>query len=382
MKKIFVLFALAILFRSPAHGAAPAALVVGQDCAGRNVCTFTVWETSPDGEPALLYQWQGPPVELALEGAFDLNGNLILVDGWSVQVIAPDGSPLRAPDFRREYLGGVTVDNAGAQWISVFNFGKERLRKFDSGGSRELSRRNSRAMISIDLDADQCSMLYSGGTADPVVRRYNVCAGQPMQDLGTLPKGTVIRQVRHLPGDDALAVTPGALIRIGPAGQEISRVSSPDATQSWRAISLLEGKPEALVITSDTLWHLDLDTGATLSEPMQFASERLVGVFAIGEWRAAVSTPGRPAAPSNLRVTWHSDGRHLLEWVDNSRDEEYFTIEYSVNGERFRELGRIDKDLSAVTVRGWDPMRYYRFRVRAWNAVGASGYSNEKSFWD
>ena len=86
------------------------------------------------------------------------------------------------------------------------------------------------------------------------------------------------------------------------------------------------------------------------------------------------SGPGAPLAPSNLHST-ATQSQVSLAWNDNSDNEDHFEIERRTGGLAFSLLGTsatanfIDSAVSQDTT--------YVYRVRAVNAIGASGFSNE-----
>jgi len=85
-------------------------------------------------------------------------------------------------------------------------------------------------------------------------------------------------------------------------------------------------------------------------------------------------------APSDLNTTVASTSRIDLTWTDNSPDETGFRIERSEDGSTFTEI----HDTEVPNITGYSDTvleadtRYY-YRVRAYNALGYSGYSNVHS---
>lgn len=84
-----------------------------------------------------------------------------------------------------------------------------------------------------------------------------------------------------------------------------------------------------------------------------------------------------PETPSNLTCAAVSTNQINLTWNDNSQNEEGFKIEQSspLSG-NFREIGTINANVAGSSATGLIRFRNYYFRVRAFNAAGASGYSN------
>lgn len=103
----------------------------------------------------------------------------------------------------------------------------------------------------------------------------------------------------------------------------------------------------------------------------------LRGVAAVPMLPIALAIPG---APSNLVATASSPTTIDLSWKDNSSDESEFRVEFHTVGTSFTDIGTaIDANTTAVTIGGASPGATYTFRVKARNASGDSGYSNEAS---
>jgi hypothetical protein len=103
------------------------------------------------------------------------------------------------------------------------------------------------------------------------------------------------------------------------------------------------------------------------------------------EWSIAGIMPGPPvpqlpAAPSGLEARVSSESSVTLTWVDNSGDETGFRVE-QCRGEKCRleywvEIGTVPANNTAFQATGVSAGNYYMYRVRAYNAVGNSEYSN------
>jgi subtilisin family serine protease len=112
----------------------------------------------------------------------------------------------------------------------------------------------------------------------------------------------------------------------------------------------------------------------------------LNGTDELGDLTEKVATGGRinasnslrlPMAPSRLCASQASGTQIDLQWVDNSPDEEGFTVERRVRGGRYREITRVDPDTTAYSDTNPEGGAPYTYRVRAFNRYGNSGYSNE-----
>jgi hypothetical protein len=85
-----------------------------------------------------------------------------------------------------------------------------------------------------------------------------------------------------------------------------------------------------------------------------------------------------PAAPSDLTATAVSTSQINLTWTDNSNNEQGFKIEQCQgNGcTDFAEIAQTAANVTSFSNTGLSRNTRYRYRVRAFNASGNSGYSN------
>lgn len=86
-----------------------------------------------------------------------------------------------------------------------------------------------------------------------------------------------------------------------------------------------------------------------------------------------------PAAPAGLRCRPVSDTRINLAWTSQSRNEEGFQVERreQEHGEWLPLAGRLPAGVTVFHDFALEPGRRYSYRVRAFNAGGASAWSNE-----
>ncbi len=89
-----------------------------------------------------------------------------------------------------------------------------------------------------------------------------------------------------------------------------------------------------------------------------------------------------PAAPSNLSATTLSGTQINLTWTDNSTPPNTatgFDIEQSTDGVNFTQVATANAGSTSYTVGGLQISTTYTYRIRAFNSIGNSGYSNNAS---
>ncbi len=90
------------------------------------------------------------------------------------------------------------------------------------------------------------------------------------------------------------------------------------------------------------------------------------------------ATNGVPSAPANLSANASSPSQVNLSWTDNSGNETGFYIERCVNLNctNFAQIAQTASNITSHSITGLTAGVTYRYRVRAFNATGLSGYSN------
>ncbi|MCQ9206803.1 MAG: S8 family serine peptidase [Omnitrophica bacterium] len=86
-----------------------------------------------------------------------------------------------------------------------------------------------------------------------------------------------------------------------------------------------------------------------------------------------------PAEPSALVAAAFSPAEINLTWQDNSDNEDGFTIERSPDGIVFAQIGQVSGNITTYHDPGLTPATVYYYRVRAYNIVQTSDYSNTAS---
>jgi len=88
--------------------------------------------------------------------------------------------------------------------------------------------------------------------------------------------------------------------------------------------------------------------------------------------------PIAPAAPSALGATAISSSQINLAWTDNATNEDGFKIERCAGSgcATFSQIATVGASVTTLNDTGLTASTPYRYRVRAYNTAGDSGYSN------
>ena len=92
--------------------------------------------------------------------------------------------------------------------------------------------------------------------------------------------------------------------------------------------------------------------------------------------QAGTGTP--PAAPSGLTAVGVGQ-TIVLNWVDNSSNEDGFHIERSTDGISYTQIATVGAGVISYTNTTFQGSTLYFYRVRAFNGAGNSAYSNVAS---
>ena len=87
-------------------------------------------------------------------------------------------------------------------------------------------------------------------------------------------------------------------------------------------------------------------------------------------------TPTAPAAPSGLSASSIAYNKVVLAWADNATNESGYKVERSSDGATFIEVANLSTNASTYSDTSVATSSNYSYRVRAFNSVGFSGYSN------
>lgn len=103
------------------------------------------------------------------------------------------------------------------------------------------------------------------------------------------------------------------------------------------------------------------------------------GRLNIGQFAGPPPPPPPANPPSDLTAAAASSSQINLTWNDNSADEDGFEIHrcQGVGCTSFTAIASVGANVATYTNTGLPANTLYRYRVRAFNGGGASGYSNE-----
>lgn len=166
--------------------------------------------------------------------------------------------------------------------------------------------------------------------------------------------------------------TPSARLQLGPAQID----AGGEATLSWTTT-------EATSITISGLGDVEANGHSVVSPSgtttYVLTASNQYGVATAMATLVVDGTPpppfSPPAAPTDLGVGAVTTDSVHLTWADASSNEDGFTVEQSLDGVTFAQVGAAPANVSAFDVGGLAAGTAYVFRVRAFNTAGVSGYS-------
>ena len=101
--------------------------------------------------------------------------------------------------------------------------------------------------------------------------------------------------------------------------------------------------------------------------------------FGTSDWATVEYTvpSGVPAAPSDLAFSEYNKDEHsfVMSWTDNSVNELYFKVEYSLDGQNWNGSYTVAANTTQLSVANLIEGQVYQFRVSAWNSFGISDYA-------
>jgi cellulose 1,4-beta-cellobiosidase len=181
----------------------------------------------------------------------------------------------------------------------------------------------------------------------------------------------------------APAVPPGAPAGLnataGNAQVSLTWNNSADATSYSVKRSTVSGGPYSAIVTglTGTSYTDSTALNGTTYYYVVTASNS-AGESANSSQVSATPTapPTAPSGPTNLGATAVSNTQINLAWSDNSNNETGFIVERSTNGNSYSQVVTLGSNVTSYANTGLSSNRKYYYRVRAYNAVGSSAYSN------
>jgi hypothetical protein len=113
--------------------------------------------------------------------------------------------------------------------------------------------------------------------------------------------------------------------------------------------------------------------------------------FRASDWTSTLSTPAAvtivvqaptsiSATPGNLTTAVQSSSRIDLSWTDNAGyNEDGFKVDRSQNGNSWTQIATLGPNMTSFSATGLSGNKMYYFRVRAFNVLGNSPYSDTAS---
>jgi hypothetical protein len=116
-------------------------------------------------------------------------------------------------------------------------------------------------------------------------------------------------------------------------------------------------------------------TSVTFTVTAVSATTENIGLAEI-EVYVSQGTSSAPAAPSGLAATGLSASQITLSWVDNADNETGYQVERASDSINFTPIATLGANVTAYSDTGLAAATTYSYRVRAFNSVGPSAYSN------
>lgn len=174
------------------------------------------------------------------------------------------------------------------------------------------------------------------------------------------------------------AYKPGAVVALHGSWNRSTRVGYKVIYFPWNTATQTPGSEMNLVAgwaTGNDYWGRPVDAVVDLQGNLLISDDYAGAIYKLTYTDSQPSVA--PESPSNLTAAAVSPNQLNLAWTDNSQNEDGFKVEQSsLYGGIFKEIGMVGAGVTNFSVAGLTANRNYYYRVRAFNAVGASGYSN------
>lgn len=124
-------------------------------------------------------------------------------------------------------------------------------------------------------------------------------------------------------------------------------------------------------------YELDPSRSAEAARSLNNTATKIAGLRSPGGSTTPVATA--PASPSGLAATSVAYNGVSLAWADNAGNETGYDVERSGDGVTYARVASLGADARSFADAGVSASRNYFYRVRAFNSVGFSAYSNSVS---
>lgn len=137
---------------------------------------------------------------------------------------------------------------------------------------------------------------------------------------------------------------------------------------------------EIAIVAANVTAYADSGLAAATTYAYRVRAYNSGGLSAYSNTASATTLPAAPSAPvAPTGLTAHVSGTQVsLNWIDNSSNESGFQIERATGSGAFALLATVGANVTTYVDTGL-PKTSYRYRVRAYNDVGTSAYSNTVS---
>jgi Fibronectin type III domain len=308
--------------------------------------------------------------------AYDATGGIVWRARWSDTAISHE----LVADLDSDPAGRVAITGTTAETASPYAVPTPLTLRYDSGG-RLLQTIRSDGGSSVDVDAAGSVYVTGFFVAPPAissVAKFSVDGARVWTTPLTLGDGDALSRPL-VAGDTTGAVTVAGTVRDTSTGNGdyLTMRFAPDGTERWRhrfggtadpgqqdevAGLALDGDGDALV--TGTSWNGYLSLGGTANDILTL--------------RFPAGTAPALTAPSGLDATGVSSSQIRLRWQDNAGTEDGFRIERCAGSgcTAFAQIAVVGHDVTSYLDGGLARNASYSYRVRAFNAAGASAYSN------
>lgn len=205
--------------------------------------------------------------------------------------------------------------------------------------------------------------------------RYNASS-----DIGTNPTTTTIittTSTATVPSTTTSVTTSAVSITYPANNSMVSLTVNVAITTNTAGVSKVELYRDGVLIGIDTkkpysvAWNTKADSDGYHNLLAKAYSSSIVGMSS----SVSVRVANPPNAPSSLSAR-ASAGATVLSWNDNSANEQGFKIERGLSSKSFSQIAMVGPNTNIYTDTGLTGLTRYYYRVRAYNSIGQSGYSN------